>query len=57
MVISICHVKFTGGELWVVSKIDAFVPELTTNLIHSVYSTDHKHLSERYDEACKCWEI
>ena len=44
MVICICHVEFTGGELRIVSEIDAFVPELTTDLIHSVHSTDHKHL-------------
>ncbi len=44
MVICVCHVEFTGGELRVMSQIDALVPELTPDLIHSVHSTDHEDL-------------
>lgn len=50
IVICIRHVEFTGGELWIVSKIDALVPELTANFIHSVYPTNHEHLRKEYDE-------
>lgn len=47
VVICICHVEFTGGELWIMSKIDAFIPELTSDLVHSVHSTNHKHLRKK----------
>lgn len=47
MVICIRHVKFTSGELRVMSHVDALVPELATDFIHSVYATDHKHLRKR----------
>lgn len=45
MVVSVGHVELTRSELRVVSHIDAFVSELTTDLVHSVYPSDHEHLS------------
>lgn len=44
IIICVGHVEFTGGELWIMSHVDAFIPELAAYLINSVHSAHHKHL-------------
>ncbi len=48
MIVGVSHVKLACGELWVVSEIDAFITELTPDLIHTVDSSDYQHL-KRWD--------
>lgn len=42
--VSVCLIKFAGSELGVVSKVNAFVSELTAHLIHTLKTTDNQHL-------------
>mmetsp|Transcript_5567 Transcript_5567/g.10498 ORF Transcript_5567/g.10498 Transcript_5567/m.10498 type:complete len:374 (-) Transcript_5567:204-1325(-) len=44
VVVGVRHVELARGELGVVSQIDAFVAELTPDLVHPVQSAHHQHL-------------
>mmetsp|Transcript_36980 Transcript_36980/g.75452 ORF Transcript_36980/g.75452 Transcript_36980/m.75452 type:complete len:209 (-) Transcript_36980:815-1441(-) len=43
-IIGISLVKFTSCKLWVVCEVNTLIAELSPNLIHSVKSTNDKHL-------------
>ena len=42
--IRVCHIEFTECELGIVGKIDTFVSEHTTNLVHAIKPADGKLL-------------
>lgn len=42
-VVSVGHVKLASGELGIVSQIDSFVTEQTSNLVDTVDSSDNEH--------------
>lgn len=44
IVICICLVELACSELWVVCQVNAFIAELTTDLIHTLQTTNYKHL-------------
>jgi len=44
IIISICHIEFAGGELWVVSHIDTLISEVFTDFENSVHTSDDEHL-------------
>ena len=44
MIISISHIELAGSELRIVSEIDAFISELSSNLIDSLEATNHQLL-------------
>lgn len=44
VVVGVGHVRLDGGELWVVCEVNAFIAELSANLVHAVKTTNDEHL-------------
>lgn len=44
VVVGVGHVKLAGSELWIVSQVNALIPELATNFVDSVNTPNYQHL-------------
>ena len=44
VIVGVRHVELARRELWVVCHVDAFIAELTTNLVQTVDTPNDQHL-------------
>ena len=43
-VVSVCHVEFKTGELWIVRMVDSFVSKYFSDLVNSFKAADYQLL-------------